>query len=169
MSPEFQGKIEANSGTVIVSGVKHPDDAEYYAGLLGTRTTTKQTIQKEAHLFFMDRETGMKTVRDVEEFVLHPNRIKELDRGEVLAISRTVDPDYGIVSIPLPPTFDNQDVSDMVTNLEHIRSSYSDQRTKYLSLTQRREPPPSSETQTKKLPAVTPPRLPGRQLSWKRL
>ena len=39
-----------------------------------------------------ENSTGMKSIREVEEYVLHPNLLKQLDQGEVFAIARTVDP-----------------------------------------------------------------------------
>ena len=41
--------------------------------------------------FFGDGATGMKSVRDAEEYVIHPNALKDLHQGEAFTISRTVD------------------------------------------------------------------------------
>jgi type IV secretory pathway TraG/TraD family ATPase VirD4 len=87
---KFQDRIEANSNTVIVSGVKSSEDAEYFAGMLGTRTVKKETAQVEEG-FLAPKRTGMKSIRDVEEYVVHPNRLKDLQQGEVFTVLRTVD------------------------------------------------------------------------------
>ena len=94
VSPEFQDRVEVNSNTVIVSCVKSSEDAEYYAGILGTRTVVKETTQAKDGLLGM-RQTGMKSLREVEEYVVHPNRLKDLQQGEIFAVSRTVDSSLG--------------------------------------------------------------------------
>ena len=43
------------------------DDREYYARILGTRSTKKETVQVEDG-FFGSTPTGVKSVREVEEF-----------------------------------------------------------------------------------------------------
>jgi type IV secretory pathway TraG/TraD family ATPase VirD4 len=105
ISPEFQDRVEANSNTTIVSGVKSSEDADYYAGIIGTQTIIKKTVQKESLLGFWDTDTGMRSTREAEEYVLHPNRIKALSQGKVLVISRTVAPNWGLVSVPMAPKF----------------------------------------------------------------
>lgn len=99
ISQEFQSRVEANTNTTIVSGVKDPKDAEHFAGMIGTRATVKETWQ-EADGFFGGTPTGVKSKRVVDEYEIHPNEIKQLKQGEVLAIARTVDPHFGMVWIP---------------------------------------------------------------------
>lgn len=96
VSPEFQERVEANCNTTIVSGVKSQADAEYYSGILGTRRAEKNTVQKVDGLLG-DSLTGVKSVREVEEFVVHPNRLRELKQGELFVVSKVVDPGWGVV------------------------------------------------------------------------
>jgi type IV secretory pathway TraG/TraD family ATPase VirD4 len=125
VSPEFQSRIETNSNTTIVSGVKDPADAEYYAGMLGTRTVVKETTQKRDGLFG-DESTGVKSTREAEEFILHPNRLKELNQGQVFVISRTTDPQWGLVNVFKAPEFEEFQVtnSDLIQHLKTVRRSY---------------------------------------------
>lgn len=129
VSPEFQERIEANANTTLVSGVKNSDDAQYYASMLGTKTTTKETIQKKSDFLFGDTETGIKSVREVEEFVLHPNKLRELSQGEVFAISRTVDPKWGLVKVFKAPEFAEQtpEPKTILSHLKAIRTQYQNE------------------------------------------
>ncbi len=105
ISEEFQSRVEANTNTTIVSGVKDPKDADHYAGMMGTKKVMKETIRVTSGGWSGDTPTGDKSVREVDEFVLHPNKIRSLKQGEVLSISRTIDPHFGIVWIPKASDF----------------------------------------------------------------
>lgn len=136
LSPTFQERMEANSNTVIVSGVKSSEDAEYFAGQLGTRTVKKETTQVEDG-FFGTKKTGMKSVRDVEEYVVHPNRLKDLQQGEVFTVSRTVDSRWAMVKVPQAPEFSNIAVDQikLMAALAKIRSHYTTgSKDRYLNL-----------------------------------
>ena len=108
ISPEFQERIEANANTTIVSGVKSSEDADYYAGIIGTRTTKKETIQQEAALLFGHRDTGIRAVREAEEYILHPNAIKDLRQGQVLAITSTIERRWALAAVPVTKPLSNQ-------------------------------------------------------------
>jgi hypothetical protein len=125
ISPEFGARIEANTNTTIVSGVKDPKDAEHFAGMMGTKTSIKETWQ-ESSGFFGDSATGVKSKREVEEYVVHPNRIKQLSQGEVLSISRTVDPHFGIVTVPRAHEFNEVVVekSELISYFKKSRELY---------------------------------------------
>lgn len=127
ISPEFQERVEANSNTVIVSGIKSGEDAEYYAGQVGTRTTEKETRQVERG-FLWDNDTGMKSIREVEEYVVHPNHLKRLDQGEVFTISRTVDARWGLVRIPVAEEFYAQ-----ATSSDELKAQFKVTRASYLN------------------------------------
>ena len=136
VTPEFQDRIEANSNTVIVSGVKSSEDAEYFAGMLGTRTVKKETTQVEEG-FLGPKRTGMKSIRDVEEYVVHPNRLKDLQQGEVFTVSRTVDARWALVQVPQADEFSNAaiDQAALISALSTIRSHYmTNSRERYLDL-----------------------------------
>ena len=136
ISPEFQERIEANANTTLVSGVKSSEDADYYAGIIGTRTTDKETVQKVSEMLFFDRETGVKAVREAEEYILHPNSIKSLQQGQLLAITNTVDRRWGLVRVPKAPDFPKAQSTDQILqSLKQIRDGYlRDGKDRYLSL-----------------------------------
>jgi hypothetical protein len=132
VSPEFQDRIEANSNTVIVSGVKSTEDAEYFAGQLGTRTVVKETAQAQDG-FFGSQRTGMKSLRETEEYIVHPNRLKDLQQGEVFTVSRTVDPRWALVQVPQAHEFSGVaiDQAELAQRLKEIRSHYKTGSTGY--------------------------------------
>ncbi|MGK5084869.1 type IV secretory system conjugative DNA transfer family protein [Bdellovibrionota bacterium FG-1] len=136
VTPEFQDRIEANSNTVIVSGVKSSEDAEYFAGQLGTRTVKKETVQVEDG-FLGTKKTGMKSIRETEEYVVHPNRLKDLQQGEVFTVSRTVDARWALVKVPQAAEFLNEQIppAELVMRLEAIRKTYmTGSKERYLDL-----------------------------------
>lgn len=100
----FCDRLERNCATKLIFGTDNSDDAEYFASMLGTKQTFKETTQMEEGIFSTE-STGMLSRREVEEFVIHPNEIKSLGQGQVLRISRTVDPEFNIVQVNMAPEF----------------------------------------------------------------
>jgi type IV secretory pathway TraG/TraD family ATPase VirD4 len=136
ISPEFQERIEANSNTVIVSGITSSQDAEHYAGRCGTQTTKKETRQVERGIFW-DHDTGIKSVRDVEEYVVHPNELKQLQQGEFFVHSKIVDPQWGLIRINRACEYEEMDGAHGETSahLRGIRANYQAQgNRRYLDL-----------------------------------
>lgn len=62
-----------------------PDSREWAASLFGTEKTLKST-ERYSGTFFKTR-TGESSVREVDEFVVHPNRINQLARGEAYILT----------------------------------------------------------------------------------
>jgi type IV secretory pathway TraG/TraD family ATPase VirD4 len=60
--------------------LRQSEDAEYVAGLGGTYHTTKRTDQLQDSLFGQER-TGLGSVREVDEYVVSPNVVRELPPG----------------------------------------------------------------------------------------
>jgi len=89
-------KLNENTASKVVFQVQDSQDAQWFAGLLGTKTIEKETHQREEGLLF-DRDTGMKSIREVEEYIVHPNTLKKLRTGEVLLICSKVDPHHGVI------------------------------------------------------------------------
>ncbi|MBK9039031.1 MAG: TraM recognition domain-containing protein [Bdellovibrionales bacterium] len=87
--PTFCDQLERNCNTKLIFGTDSPDDAEYFASMAGTRSIQKSTVRYKQGLLW-DQNTGEKSVRDTEEFVVHPNQIRQLGQGQVLKISRLV-------------------------------------------------------------------------------
>lgn len=87
ISPEFAGRLMGNTSTLYAFLQKRPESAEIISGMAGTRTVWKATVQSEK-LFGIDIPTGNKSLREVEEFVIHPNLIKSLNVGKCVCIKK---------------------------------------------------------------------------------
>ncbi|MBE4704033.1 hypothetical protein HER12_000270 [Spiroplasma platyhelix PALS-1] len=69
--------IFGNCGNIIAHNLKDPNSAEYIAKVFGTQTTDKQTKQTDK-----TEKTGKGSTREVEEYIVHPNELKNLKIGE---------------------------------------------------------------------------------------
>jgi hypothetical protein len=89
-SPTVRDQVMTNTSTLFSFLQKLPKSAETIAGIAGTYKTEKETEQTgEEGLFFKTKEkTGMGSIREVEEYLIHPNMIKELMRGECFMVSK---------------------------------------------------------------------------------
>jgi len=89
-SPVVRDQIMTNTSTLVSFLQKLPASAEMIAGIGGTYRTEKETsqINEEGLLFKTTEKTGMGSLREVEEYVIHPNLIKELSPGECFMISK---------------------------------------------------------------------------------
>lgn len=87
ISPEFAGRLMGNTSTLYAFLQKRPESAELIASVAGTRKAWKETNRSEKLLFF-DLPTGDKSLREVEEFNIHPNVIKSLRVGECVCIKK---------------------------------------------------------------------------------
>ncbi len=78
--------ILTNSNLKIFMRGNDPESAEYFSRVIGTRKTTKLT-ERRTQAFFQDKNTGEKSAREVDEFIIHPNKFKnELGTGEAIMI-----------------------------------------------------------------------------------
>ena len=87
ISPEFCGRLMGNTATMFAFLQKRPQSAELIAGIGGTRTVKKKTAQYETK-FFIPIPTGIESVRETDEFIIHPNIVKSLRVGECVRIGR---------------------------------------------------------------------------------
>lgn len=87
ISPEFAARLTGNCSTLYAFLQKNGDSAEQIAKYSGTKTVQKLTSQVERFLFW-DVPTGNKSLREVEEFLIHPNTIKSLKVGECISIKK---------------------------------------------------------------------------------
>ncbi len=81
----FMKQILENCNIKIIMRQDDPESIETYARISGTEKSMKNTVQTEED-FFGKSPTGMGTVREVEEFRVKPNVIRELGRGEAAVI-----------------------------------------------------------------------------------
>lgn len=78
--------ILTNSNLKIVMRGNDPDSAEYFAKVIGTRSGEQMTERAETGVMGSQR-TGQGSIREVEEFIVHPNIIKRnMGVGEALVI-----------------------------------------------------------------------------------
>jgi len=101
-------KLNENTANKVVFQVQDSDDAQWFCGLLGTQKAEKETYQAEEGFIFGDTKTGMKSVREVEEYVVHPNELKNLRTGEALLVSTKVDPHFCIMKISLAEEYSSE-------------------------------------------------------------
>lgn len=87
ISPEFAGRLMGNTATLYAFLQKGPESAEVISSIAGTRKVMKETQRSEKLLFF-DVPTGDKSLREVEEFEIHPNVIKSLGVGTCVCIKK---------------------------------------------------------------------------------
>lgn len=87
ISPEFAGRLMGNTSTLYAFLQKRPESAELISGIAGTRKAWKETVQSEK-FFGIDFPTGNKSLREVEEFNIHPNLIKTLKVGKCVCIKK---------------------------------------------------------------------------------
>ncbi|MGE3974764.1 MAG: type IV secretory system conjugative DNA transfer family protein [Bdellovibrionales bacterium] len=78
--------ILTNANLKVFMRGNDPDSAEYFAKVIGTAKGTKYTERRKKG-FIDEQSTGDVSAREVEEFIVHPNRFKnELGVGEAVMI-----------------------------------------------------------------------------------
>ena len=87
ISPEFAGRLMGNTSTLYSFLQKRPESVEIISSIAGTKKVWKETLQSQKMLF-MDIPTGGKSLREVEEFNIHPNLIKSLSVGKCVCIKK---------------------------------------------------------------------------------
>ena len=87
ISPEFAGRLMGNTSTLYAFLQKRPESAEMISAMAGTRKAWKETVQS-SKMLWLDVPTGNKSLREVEEFVIHPNTIKSLKVGKCISVKK---------------------------------------------------------------------------------
>ena len=77
VSESFAGSVLSNTNTKVVFRCPDPSTAQYFSDSFGTRTVTYKTEQTDRSV-----STGRASVREVEEYIIHPNQIKNFGVGE---------------------------------------------------------------------------------------
>jgi type IV secretory pathway TraG/TraD family ATPase VirD4 len=86
LGDDVANSILTNSNLKIVMRGNDPDTAEYFAKVIGTTEGEKMT-ERASTGYFGPSRTGQGSLREVEEFIVHPNVIKRnLGVGEALVI-----------------------------------------------------------------------------------
>ena len=87
ISPEFAGRLMGNTATLYAFLQKRPESAETISRMAGTRKAWKETIQMERRWLF-NMPTGGRSLREVEEFIIHPGDVKSLRPGECVCVKK---------------------------------------------------------------------------------
>jgi len=98
ISPEFAGRLMGNTSTLYAFLQKRPESAEMISAMAGTRKAWKETVQSSKMIWF-DIPTGNKSLREVEEFVIHPNVIKSLRVGKCVCVKKYPESRAYLVSV----------------------------------------------------------------------
>jgi hypothetical protein len=59
------------------------EEADFWSKVLGTRGAVKRTDVIEGADYFTEKVSDKGSLREVEEFIIHPNKLKRLDVGQV--------------------------------------------------------------------------------------
>lgn len=87
ISPEFAGRLMGNTSTLYAFLQKRPESAEMISSIAGTRKSKESTVQMDGFWIF-SRPTGMRSVKEIEEFIIHPNLVKSLGVGRCVCIKK---------------------------------------------------------------------------------
>ena len=82
ISQDFAKAVVTNTNVKCVLGLNDPETAQFFANLFGTKTTQKKTERAEKRNFGDMEMSGQLSVRDVEEYRVHPNRLKAFSNGQ---------------------------------------------------------------------------------------
>lgn len=86
LGEDVANSILTNSNLKVIMRGNDPSTAEYFAKVIGTKTGEQVTERADRGLFGHSR-TGQGSLREVEEFIVHPNVIKrDMGTGEALVI-----------------------------------------------------------------------------------
>jgi type IV secretory pathway TraG/TraD family ATPase VirD4 len=90
----FKDQVLGNTAITIAHRQNVPDSAELVARMIGTNKVWQRTHQTQRTLLDMARGrnatslSGMGTIKQVDEFRIHPNVIKELPTGRAVLITK---------------------------------------------------------------------------------
>ncbi|MGE5605403.1 MAG: type IV secretory system conjugative DNA transfer family protein [Bacteroidota bacterium] len=87
VNPSFVDQVTDNTNIKMVFRVNSPDTAEAFSTQLGTETTWKETEMIDKSLL-LQRQGPKGSLREVEEFVVHPNVIKRLPMGRAIIFGK---------------------------------------------------------------------------------
>ncbi len=88
VSEEFARRLMNATSTLFGFLQKLPDSSALIAGITGTKRTKEVTEQAKSNWLFGDEKTGMKSIKEVDEYVIHPNTIRSLTVGECVMVGK---------------------------------------------------------------------------------
>lgn len=89
VSPQFAATVRTNANVWIVTRQTRGELAESIAFDIGTATSWKETVQIEDDwdpLGGLHSASGVGSLREAEEFIIHPNEIRTLPKGAAIVI-----------------------------------------------------------------------------------
>lgn len=87
IDPVFAKRLINLTSTQLIFNSKIPESSDFFASIIGTETTEKETERVERN-FLMSKRTGDKSLREAEAFRVHPNIFRDLSVGECVYISK---------------------------------------------------------------------------------
>ncbi|WP_413578535.1 type IV secretory system conjugative DNA transfer family protein [Bdellovibrio sp. HCB290] len=87
VSDTFAARLTANMATLYAFLQSNQESAETISQRAGTKTTWK-TTKRTQRVLFWDVSTGESSMREVEEFNVHPNVVKSLTVGRCVCIKK---------------------------------------------------------------------------------
>ncbi|GAA1616614.1 hypothetical protein GCM10009789_83300 [Kribbella sancticallisti] len=105
VSPEFEEAVKTN-GNVIILHQQKGEAADDWAKWIGTRQVYKETLQVADDADVLGTKTaatGVGSLRAVDEFIVHPNQIKALERGKAIIVMGHPAKAEALVDIAPPP------------------------------------------------------------------
>lgn len=88
ISPQFASRLMNSTSTLFAFLQKLPASSELIAGISGTRKAKEVTEQAKSNWLFGDEKTGMKSIKEVDEYVIHPNVVRSLRVGECVVVQK---------------------------------------------------------------------------------
>lgn len=132
LSPEFAQRLMNSTSTLFSFLQKLPDSSELIAGVAGTRKTREVTEQAETDWLFGERKTGMKSIKEVDEFVIHPNVIRSLNVGECVMVQKYPSSKSAVVRVKqeaMNTYLTNEEVQDTLRAMKEKYKLRDEQRT----------------------------------------
>lgn len=87
LGKEVKNQIQTNANIKVFMRTNEPESTEYFAKTIGTIEGVKTTSRQKEGSFGRVKVTADGSIREVEEFINHPNQFKrELGRGEGIVI-----------------------------------------------------------------------------------
>lgn len=80
---ELLGQVLNNTNNYIIQRQNFPSDAEILANIIGTEDQFVVTSQIAAK-----GSTGAGSIRETKQFIIHPDKIKRLNRGEAIVVNK---------------------------------------------------------------------------------
>ncbi|MEQ1875508.1 MAG: TraM recognition domain-containing protein [Bdellovibrionia bacterium] len=122
VSDAFANQIIDNTNIKLIFRLDSPDTSDFFSRMVGTRKTSKTTVRVQDGALSGRVSTGQGSVRESEEFIISPNDLRTLKRGQCVFISKIP---YQVNKVKLTPIREW---------IEVRRQSNQKRRIKWLSL-----------------------------------